>query len=177
VHQAANAALALACARRAAGLPDATLRRAAERGLASAELPARIEFVSREPLIVVDSAHTAASARALAAVLEKLPRRRTHLVLSVSAGKDLAKVLDAFLPLASEITLTRAEPRRSLDPEALAAAARAAVPELPLRVVPNPHLALRAAADALGPGDCLCVTGSVYLAGIARAALRGRPPR
>ncbi len=174
-HQAANAALAFACARRASNLPDATLLRAAERGLASAELPARIELLSREPLIVVDSAHTAASARALAAVLEKLPRRRTHLVLSVSAGKDLAKVLDAFLPLASEITLTRAEPRRSLDPGEIAAAVRAAAPGLPLRVVPNPHLALRAAADALGPGDCLCVTGSVYLAGIARPALRGRP--
>jgi len=38
---------------------------------------------------------------------------------------------------------------------------------------PLDALALRAAAEALGPGDCLCVTGSVYLAGIARAALRG----
>ena len=170
-HQAANAALALACARRAAGLQDGALLGAALRGLAAAELPARIEIVSREPLVVVDSAHTAASARALARVLEQLPRRRTHLVLSVSAGKDLARVLDAFLPLASEVTLTRAEPRRSLDPAEIAVAARAAAPELPLRVVPNPHLALRAAAEALGPGDCLCISGSVYLAGIARGAL------
>jgi dihydrofolate synthase/folylpolyglutamate synthase len=168
-HQAANAALAFACARRAAGLQDAALVQAAPRGLASAELPGRIELVSREPLIVVDSAHTADSARALVCVLEKLPRRRTHLVLSVSAGKDLRKVLAAFLPLASELTLTRAEVRRSLDPAEIAAAVRLAAPELPFRVVPNPHLALRAAAEALGPGDCLCVTGSVYLAGIARA--------
>ena len=170
-HQAANAALALACARRAAGLPDGALLGAALRGLAAAELPARIEIVSREPLVVVDSAHTAASARALAGALEQLPRRRTHLVLSVSAGKDLARVLDALLPLASEVTLTRAEPRRSLDPAEIAVAARAAAPELLLRVVPNPHLALRAAAEALGPGDCLCISGSVYLAGIARGAL------
>jgi len=94
-------------------------------------------------------------------------------VLSVSAGKDLAAILDACLALASEATLTRAEPRRSLEPLEVAAAARAAAPHLPLRVVPNPHLALRAAAEALGPGDCLCVTGSVYLAGIARGVLRG----
>ena len=172
-HQAQNAALALACARRASGLPDAALERAAPRGLASAELPARIEIVSHQPLVVVDSAHTAASARALAGVIGRFSRRGTHLVLSVSAGKDLAKMLAAFLPLASEVTLTRAEPRRSLDPAEIAAAARVAAPGLPIRVVPNPHLALRAAAEALGPGDCLCVTGSVYLAGIARAALRG----
>jgi dihydrofolate synthase/folylpolyglutamate synthase len=172
-HQAANAALALACARRAAGLDAAELAAAAPRGLARAGLPGRIEVVSREPLVVIDAAHTAASARALAQVLAGFPRRRTHLVLSVSAGKDLDAILAACLPLASEATLTRAEPRRSLDPAEVAAAVRRAAPDLPLRVVPNPHLALRAAFEALGPGDCLCATGSVYLAGVARSVLRG----
>jgi dihydrofolate synthase/folylpolyglutamate synthase len=173
-HQAENAALAFACARRASGLEGNALAAAARDGLARAELPARIEVVRRDPLVVIDSAHTAASARALAGVLAAFERRRTHLVLSVSAGKDLAAILEACLPLASEATLTRSEPRRSLDPTEIAAAARVAAPELPLRVVPNPHLALRAAAEELGPGDCLCVTGSVYLAGIARAVLRAR---
>ena len=171
-HQAENAALALACARRAAGLDGETLVAAARRGLARAELPGRVEVLSRAPLVVVDAAHTAASARALANALARLPRRRTHLVLSVSAGKDLAAILDACLPLASEATLTRAEPQRSLEPAEIAAAARVAAPDLPLHVVPNPHLALRGAAEALGPDDCLCVTGSVYLAGIARGVLR-----
>jgi len=171
-HQAENAALALACARRAAGLDGDVLAAAARRGLERAELPGRVEVLSRAPLVVVDAAHTAASARALANALARLPRRRTHLVLSVSAGKDLAAILDACLPLASEATLTRAEPQRSLEPAEIASAARAAAPDLPLRVVPNPELALRAAAEALGPDDCLCVTGSVYLAGIARGVLR-----
>jgi dihydrofolate synthase/folylpolyglutamate synthase len=172
-HQAANAALAWACARRAAGLDGAAAAAAAQRGLARAQLPARIEVLSREPLVIVDAAHTAASARALARVLATLPRGRTHLVLSVSAGKDLAAILEACLPFASEATLTRAEPRRSLEPDEIAVAARAAAPGLPMRVVPNPHLALRAAAEALGPGDCLCATGSVYLAGLARSVWRG----
>jgi len=38
--------------------------------------------------------------------------------------------------------------------------------------VPNPHLALRAAREALAPDAVLCATGSVYLAGIARRVLR-----
>jgi hypothetical protein len=38
-------------------------------------------------------------------------------------------------------------------------------------VVPNPQLAVRAAYDGLEAGDCLCVAGSVYLAGIARRIL------
>jgi dihydrofolate synthase/folylpolyglutamate synthase len=98
-------------------------------------------------------------------------------VLSISAGKDLAAILAALLPLARSLTLTRAEPVRSLDPAEIAAAARAAMPRVALNVVPNPHLALRAARESLPPGVVLCATGSVYLAGIARrvfAAPRAR---
>jgi dihydrofolate synthase/folylpolyglutamate synthase len=94
-----------------------------------------------------------------------------HLVLSVSAGKDTAAILDALLPRATALTLTQAEPVRSLTPADMAAAARARVPELAQRVEPDPHVALRAARGALGPDDVLCVTGSIYLAGIARKAL------
>ena len=44
--------------------------------------------------------------------------------------------------------------------------------EAELRVVPNPHLALRAAREALREDELLCVSGSFYLAGIARRILR-----
>jgi dihydrofolate synthase/folylpolyglutamate synthase len=174
-HQAANAALALACVRRA-GVSDALLAETAARGFASTRLPGRAELLARAPGLLVDGAHTGASARALARVLEKLPRRRLHLVLSISAGKDLAAILDALLPAADAVTVTRAEPARSLDPSVIASAIRHAAPALEIEVVPNPHLALRAAADALGPEDLLCATGSVYLAGVARGALRRAGP-
>ena len=107
-----------------------------------------MEVLSRSPWIVVDAAQTAASARALAEVLQRIGRP-VHLVLSVSAAKDT----------------------RALTPAEVAAAARVRAPQLPQRVVPNPHLALRAAREALGPDDVLCVTGSIYLAGIARNTL------
>jgi dihydrofolate synthase/folylpolyglutamate synthase len=171
-HQAANAALALACLRRA-GFADAALAAAAPRGFAAARLPGRAELLSRRPWILVDGAHTAHSARALARVIEQLPRRRTHLVLSISAGKDQAAILDALLPLADSVSVTRAEPRRSLDPAELAALIRRAAPAVELRVIPNPHLALRAAAESLAPDDLLCATGSIYLAGIARGVFAG----
>jgi len=55
------------------------------------------------------------SAHALAAVLARL-RAPVDFVLSVSAGKDTGAILAALLPLARSLTLTRAEPVRSLDP-------------------------------------------------------------
>jgi dihydrofolate synthase / folylpolyglutamate synthase len=170
-HQAANAALAVAAVRRVlAAVQPADLAAAARAGLASARLPARVEILSRAPWVVVDSAHTGASARALAAVLAGLARR-VDFVMSVSAGKDTDAILSALLPLARSLTLTRAEPVRSLDPAQVAAAARALAPDVELRVVPNPHLALRAARELLPADGVLCATGSVYLAGIARTVL------
>lgn len=174
-HHATNAALALACVRRLDAHADSALADAARRGFAGAELPARVEVVGRTPWLVVDSAHTAASALALAEALRCVPRRAAHVVLSISAGKDLGAILAALLPLAAQVTVTRAEPARSLAPEAIAAAVRAAGPTAALRVVPNPHLALRAAREAAGPEDMVVASGSVYLAGIARRVWREPP--
>jgi dihydrofolate synthase/folylpolyglutamate synthase len=147
------------------------MRRCFAEGLAAARLPGRVEVLSREPWVIVDAAHTAASARALASVLARLARP-VDFVLSISSGKDIEAILAALLPHARSLTLTRAEPTRSLDPVEVAAAARAVRPDLESRVVPNPHLALRAAQEGQTPDAALCATGSVYLAGIARRVLR-----
>ncbi|HEY8120583.1 MAG TPA: Mur ligase family protein [Myxococcota bacterium] len=171
-HQAANAALALACARRLRVLSDDELARAARHAFARAQLPGRIEVVSRAPWIVIDGAHTEESASALARVLAQIPRRSAHLVISISAGKALAAICAALVPHADRVTVTRAEPIRSLTPAEVAGALRAAAPGLELRIVPNPHLALRAARESLGADELLVATGSFYLAGIARSVLR-----
>lgn len=174
-HHAGNAALALACVRRVGAHSDRALAEAAVRGFASAALPGRVEIVGRAPWLVVDAAHTAASAAALAEALRCVPRRAAHLVLSISAGKDLDAILAGLLPLAGQVTVTRAEPARSLAPEEIAAAVRSAGAGAALRVVPNPHLALRAAREGAGPEDLVVATGSVYLAGIARRVWREPP--
>jgi dihydrofolate synthase/folylpolyglutamate synthase len=170
-HQAHNAALALACVRRLGAIPDHALGAAARHAFAAASLPARIEFLSHRPWIVVDGAHTAASAEALAQTLARIPCRRGHLVLSVSAGKDLAAICRSLLPFADRLTITRAEPIRSLDPEEVRAAVRGFSAELEPRVVSDPRLAVREARAALGAEDLLVAAGSVYLAGIARRVL------
>lgn len=174
-QHAENAALAIASVRTLHPGDPERIARAAREGIARAALPGRSEIVGRAPWLVVDGAHTAASARALATALASVPRARTHVVLSISAGKDLAAILDAVLPLADQLTLTRAEPTRSLDPREIAAATRGARPGLALRVVPNPHLALRAARESADESDLVVATGSVYLAGIARRLWRSDP--
>ena len=139
--------------------------------LSRVELPGRIEVLCRRPVILVDAAHTADSARALASVLERLARP-LHLVLSISEGKDVGAILASLLPLASSLVLTRAEPARSLAPETLASLAQRIAPDLRTRVEADPRTAVRSARARCADTDALCVTGSVYLAGIARNELR-----
>jgi dihydrofolate synthase/folylpolyglutamate synthase len=168
-HQAHNAALALACVARAPGVVQGErLSEAAALGLAAARLPGRIELICRSPWLLVDSAHTGASAAALASVLRRIPRRRSHLVLSISAGKDADAIVRHLLPEVNAVTVTRAEPIRSLSPSEVATAIRAAAPGVSVQIVSDPHLALRAAREELGAEDLLFVSGSIYLAGIAR---------
>ncbi len=174
-HQIGNAALALACVRRSGIVNDAELARVAAAGLAAAVLPGRVEILSREPWIVIDSAHTEASSQALAAALAVLPRgagARTDFVLSISTGKNIDAILDALLPHAGSVIVTRSEPVRSLSAEELGAAVRRVAPDLPLRIIADPQLAVRTAREGLSPDGCCCVAGSVYLAGIARRVLR-----
>ncbi len=167
-HHAHNAALALAMVQRM--YPERSdLEAIAARGFASLRLPARAECVGRAPLRVVDAAHTEASARALAQTLESVgvEARSVHFVLSVSAGKDLAPMVEAWLPFAARFTLTRALAARSLEPVELEAAIRARS-DRPIAIVPDPEEALRGALAEASPADALCATGSFFLAGIAR---------
>ena len=172
-HTPHNAALALAASRRLLG-SEWTMDRlaiAARAGIERTRLPARLEVLGREPWILVDAAHTPTSVEALVRVLDALGGR-ARLVVSISSDKDVASLLDLLLPRARHLTLTAAEPTRSLEPEKLASLVRERAPDLPLRVIPDSAEALRDAAQGIGKADVLCAVGSIYLAGIAGGVLR-----
>jgi dihydrofolate synthase/folylpolyglutamate synthase len=171
-HLAISAGLAIACVRCLREHPDTDLARAAREGLASLRLPGRVEIALDAPRVVIDSAHTHASAEALAEALGAMGVRGAQLVLSVSRDKALEAILAALLPAASHVTLTQADPDRSLPAPELAAIVRAAAPELARDVVPDPREAIRRSLAAAGPDGEVVVAGSVYLAGIARGVVR-----
>jgi dihydrofolate synthase/folylpolyglutamate synthase len=169
-----NAGLAVECVRALGRHSDAAIVRAAQTALAERRLPGRIEILKGDPEVIIDSAHTAESARALAAVLSQIAPEGFELLLSMSADKNLDGVLEALLPSARRVWLTRAEPLRSLPPEVLAQLVRERAPTLPLEVVEDPEQAAKRARAELQPGIRLCATGSIYLAGVARRVLRQR---
>jgi len=174
VPGARNAGLALASLRRLGGYDDGELVGAAQRGLAALTLPGRVEVVSREPWVIIDSAHTPASAIALADTLASLGLTEVELILSISRDKALPEILTPLLPHARAVTVTAAEPLRSVPPLELAEAIGALAPDLALRVAHDPRSGLRDALASVQAGTAVVVAGSVYLAGAAREVVRER---
>ena len=172
-----NAALAVECIRALGKHSDPDIARAAQEALAKRSLPGRIEILKGDPDVIIDSAHTTQSARALSAVLAQIAPEGFELLISVSADKNLRGVFDALLPGARRVWVTRAEPLRSLPTRDLAALVREQAPSLPIEVVEEPEKAAELAREALPQGLRLCATGSIYLAGVARRVLRQRIAR
>lgn len=171
-HQAANAAVAVACLEelRALGwhLPD----EAVAAGLAGVTWPARLEVVGRRPLVVLDCAHNVASAAALADTLtSSFPPGRRLLVFAGSSDKDLSGMFRVLAPHFAHAFLTRyTDNPRGVGPGELLALLRSSS-ELPATMCVTPAEALQAARGAAGPEDLICITGSVFLAGELRPLL------
>lgn len=176
-HLGACAALALACVAKGGWLAGAALAKAVREGFAGAALPGRTELLARDPWIVVDGAHTPASARALVVALDRLPGASRHWVLSVSAGKDVDALLSILLAGAASVVACCADAERSLPAVRLAERITARFPALATVVRADPAEALESGlrcARAAGP-SVLIAAGSVYTAGAVRAAfLNGR---
>jgi len=146
------------------------LDRAIRAGLAAVEWPGRFQILRERPWLVVDGAHNDESARRLAeAYRDVFGGRACHLVFGTSAGKDWGGMLDALLPLASSVTLTRSRHDRAI---ALAEPARALDGRgIPTTVEPSVAGAVRRALASAGPDDVVLATGSLFVVGEAIEAI------
>ena len=163
-----NAAAGIVAVEALTGQPlhDDTLRE----GLAVVQSPGRLEIAALEPSVILDGAHNPAGAAALAeAMRESFRWQRLHLVLALSANKDLAGICAPLAPLADEAYVARNDSVRSADPDAVAAALGR--PAARFGSVAEALAAARAAAD---PADVVLVTGSLFTVADARRALAAR---
>jgi len=167
-HQAANAAVALATIAELRHQAWCISTEGMRIGLSQARLAGRVEVVAGDPMIVLDTAHNEASARALVETLAELPApaRRT-LILSISSDKDLAAIVNELVPHFDRFILTQyQENPRAVDANILAQLVHAALGDAPGQV----HISL-SSCDAWQhfcqtaiPHEQVCITGSFYLA-------------
>jgi len=171
-HQMDNYAQALAGAARLRNggwqLPDAALRQAG----AVARWPGRLEWWGDPPVVLLDAAHNAAGAAALARYLDERGLRPVRLVAALTGHRRPEQVLGPLLGRIRSLHATTAPAGEPVPPEMLLDWAR----QVGLEAQPasTPAEALAGALSERQADEVVVVAGSLYLVAAVRGVLRER---
>lgn len=164
-HQAFNCAIAV-------GVVDILRKKgwkipvdAVASGLAKARLPARVEILSHDPLVVVDAAHNEESIAALVAAINEISLARPRVaVFATTKQKDVEGMLRHLLPAFDHVVVTQytKNPRAVAWKTLLAQAHEANSGSTQLHSAETPEAAWQK-ASSLRPA-LICTTGSFFIA-------------
>ncbi len=170
VHQAENAALAIGMAEDLEIFGFVLTDEAVRQGIASVSWPARFERSGSSPIVIVDCAHTAESAKVLAETFHAAySGRRAVLVLGMSSDKDPQAVVRELASVTQAIILTKANNPRALDLSSFSF--KHLLPDRDVIVLPCVPDALDQARRLAGKNGIVLVTGSVFVCAEARLIL------
>lgn len=170
-HQAHNCGVALGMfdALRASGFNVAEQH--AIDGLAKVHVQGRLELIKDNPRTIVDCAHNAASVSALMrAIGQNITYDSMVVIFGCSADKDIDGMLDQIQLGADKVIFTSAGVARSADPQELYLRFAEKCQKM-AQVAPRLEDAYEIAKRCVGRDDLVCITGSVYLVGLAKRLL------
>jgi dihydrofolate synthase/folylpolyglutamate synthase len=169
-HQVRNAALAVATVRVLADVLPVS-EAALGAGLRGTEWPGRFQLLRRgAQRLLLDGAHNAPGAAALAAALERqFPGERPALIAGMLADKQLVEMVRRLAGRVRRVVVVPVASARSAPIETLATEFRQAAPDLPVSLAASVPEALgQTAAEPF-----VLLTGSLYLVGEALERLTG----
>ncbi len=175
-HQLKNAACALAAIEvlRESGfkIPVKAIRQ----GLKRTVWPARVEVVSRRPLVILDAAHNPDGALTLADALKEFRYKSLTLVLGIMADKDIPGILSSLAPLADRIIACAPKTGRAASPALIIRMLRRTLKPFskPAVIKGSVKYGVAAALKDARKCDAVCVTGSIFTVGEAKKYLTGR---
>jgi dihydrofolate synthase / folylpolyglutamate synthase len=169
-HQVENAALVLAaCELLIRGNTIISMEHI-QAGLNNTRWPGRLEVVSDHPMIILDGAHNLNASKELAKYLRtELKGRRITLIIGILADKPFAAILGNLLPACSRVILTSPGIDRALPVESLYPIATAIMADV--QKIPDVSRAIAFAVQNVQPDEVICVAGSLYVVGEAKAFL------
>jgi dihydrofolate synthase/folylpolyglutamate synthase len=168
-HQVVNGAVAYAALQVARESGLKIEEEAIQTGFRQVNWLGRFQVLSREPLIVVDSAHNRDSALKLRIALEDFfPSQAVTMIFGASADKDIPGMLAELLPRVSRLIVTQAVHPRAADPEDVAEVARSH--GLRVEVCVPCSSALDRSIELARPEEVILATGSLFVVGEILAA-------
>jgi len=167
-HQLLNAGLALAACHKLKGIK--TNSTVFQKGLESTRWEGRMEVISRNPTLVLDSAHNPDGVRSLTQTLrEYFSFERCFLVLGLMEDKAVDEMLKLFSQFGDRFILVKPNQERAWDPKQLAK--QMSVFNKPMDVIPDLSCALETVKKAANSNDLICITGSIFTVAEAKQFL------
>jgi len=180
-HQSENAAVAIAAWNRLNADGWAIPKSAMLDTLAQTQLSCRVELVSDQPAVVIDTSHNVASINALTLALNDhfAPSKKT-IVFACSKDKEYEKMLVQLMQFADRLIVTQFHNNpRSVPVERLEALARDKSPSLQsieILSAPSSAIAVQHALRTAIPNELICITGSFFLAAETRPMFPDKLP-
>ncbi|MBU1168124.1 MAG: bifunctional folylpolyglutamate synthase/dihydrofolate synthase [Proteobacteria bacterium] len=172
-HQVDNAALALAASELLMAHAPLLNEQNIRKGLESTTWAGRLEIISQNPMTLVDGAHNLMSIHTLSQYLkETFSGKKITLVTGILDDKAYSAMFKCLLPLCCRVVLTRAKTERSIDPNTLLPVARALCADA--TVIDDIPEAIRFAESKSAGDDVICISGSLYVVGEAKAFFNER---
>jgi dihydrofolate synthase/folylpolyglutamate synthase len=167
-HQVVNATTALGAMEVLEDLGYPVSTAAMIDGLKEVDWPGRLELISSSPKVLLDGAHNPAGVLVLKESLEKdFQYHRLILLVGIMKDKDIRSMLHLLAPLADHIILTQPHTDRAAPPallkEALDRNGKKA------EIAEDLKEAIERGLSLTQKDDLLCITGSLYTVGEARA--------
>jgi len=134
-----------------------------KKGLEKTFWPARIQTISKNPLLIVDSTHTFDGAKELAKTLKKFSFKNLIIVFSCLQDKNFKTILKT-LPM-DKLIITKVDYKRALEPKVILKTFPKATIEK------NMEFAIKKAKKDALKKDLILITGSIYGAGDALKVL------
>jgi len=168
-HQIENAALVLAACEILGKKADLSIEHI-KSGLLLNKWPGRLEIVSSSPCIILDGAHNLNAARALTRFLSKeFAEKKITVITGMLDDKPYAAMLKSILSVCSRVILTKPLIDRALEPETLYGASKGLVKNI--KIIPDIRKAINYALSTASANEIICITGSLYVVGEAKAML------
>ncbi len=140
-------------------------------GIKKTVLPARVEVISKKPLVILDGGHNEDGAKAfyngVSPYLEN--HEKVYVVAGMMADKAVETSLKPLIELCDYFTAVTPDNPRAMSCDELSEIAKKYCKNV--SSLPSPVEAVRSVAETLGDNDALLVVGSLYLAGEVRETL------
>lgn len=168
-HQVDNASLAITAIMQMRKQGFEISDQAIQEGLAKVVWPCRFEILSRDPYLVVDSAHNRDSAHKLRQAMEDyFPGKPITLIFGASEDKDISGMFAELLPICSRVILTRSPHPRAAEMNTLIKSAGSY--SCSVLTTDTVEIALEFSMDPGEPDGVVLAAGSLFIAATVREA-------